>query len=321
MNRYLLKVNGELRCPSGICRPDHASQWEGRDILLPLSGPVLARSGKQHPAPAIQPGDELWVWTHEDDDFGRGWGLTAKATAGPSKVVGDQLAVQLVNVDRLPRPFGFRDLFADKTRKTTGSRLLDYTRSYTLLGCYLIEDDDYDAFCQVVDERSSALPDDIRFAYATGWEREILTHKQSLLDGLQNRRLATQKPRDGQQAFRAELIRRYKGQCVLTRCAVPEALEAAHIMPHTGDALWDSPDNGLLLRRDLHSLFDAMLWSINPKDSTVQVAERLKPTLYGKLHGRTVMHHAAPELLNVHFLQFRALATNQVSPRQKVDVP
>jgi hypothetical protein len=87
---------------------------------------------------------------------------------------------------------------------------------------------------------------------------------------------------------------------------VPEVLEAAHIIPHTGDPLWDSPDNGLLLRRDLHSLFDAMLWSINPKDNTTHMADRLKPTLYGKLHGRPVVHHAAPELLNVHFRQFHA---------------
>ena len=321
MHRYFFKVNGETRCPGGICRPDQASQWEGGEILLSAAGPTYPRPGRSEPAPPIKPGDELWVWTHEGKEYGNGRGLTAKATAGPCRMVGDQMAVKMVDVELLPRPFGFRDVLTDKDRKTTGSRLLDYTHSYTLLGCYLIEDDDYDEFRRVVEGRSAPLPDAVRFAYATGWEREILTHKQSLLDGLQNRRLATQKPRDGQQAFRAELIRRYNGQCVLTRCAVPEALEAAHIMPHTGDALWDSPDNGLLLRRDLHSLFDAMLWSINPKDSTVHVAERLKPTLYGKLHGRTVMHHAAPELLNVHFLQFRAMTANEVSTTQNTDVP
>jgi len=321
MNRYFLKVNGELHCPGGICRPDHAAQWEGGEVLLPPSGPVLPRSGKRQPAPAIQPGDELWVWTHEDDNYGRGWGLTAKGTAGPSRINGDHLAVQLLHVERLPRPFGFRDLLTTDNGKKTGSRLLDHVHAYRQLESYLIEDADYDEFRRVVDERSTPLPDAVRFAYASGWEREILTHKQSLLDGLQNRRLAMQKARDGQQAFRADLMRLYRGQCVLTRCAVPEALEAAHIMPHTGDPLWDSPENGLLLRRDLHSLFDAMLWSINPKDNTVHVAERLKATLYGKLHGRTVMHQAAPALLNVHFRQFQALAVNQDSPSRKVDVP
>jgi hypothetical protein len=35
------------------------------------------------------------------------------------------------------------------------------------------------------------------------------------------------------------------------------------------------------------------------------MANRLKPTLYGKLHGRTVVHHAASELLNVQYLQFK----------------
>lgn len=76
-------------------------------------------------------------------------------------------------------------------------------------------------------------------------------------------------------------------------------------MPHTGDTKLDHPDNGMLLRRDLHSLFDALLWSINPKNNRMRVADRLKTTTYGKLDGREVDHQVAPALLEVHFRQFK----------------
>jgi predicted restriction endonuclease len=86
---------------------------------------------------------------------------------------------------------------------------------------------------------------------------------------------------------------------------VPEALEAAHIMPHSGDPNLDQAENGLLLRRDLHALFDAFLWSINPNSGLLHVSERLNCTDYAKLAGRKVRHKAAPEHLKCHYLLFR----------------
>ena len=86
---------------------------------------------------------------------------------------------------------------------------------------------------------------------------------------------------------------------------MPEALEAAQIMPHSGDPIWDQAENGLLLRRDLHSLFDAFLWSVEPKSGSLHVSDRLKPTIYAKLDGRKVRHKAAAELLRFHYIQFR----------------
>ncbi len=69
------------------------------------------------------------------------------------------------------------------------------------------------------------------------------------------------KRRNGQNAFRLALLRRYGAVCAFTGETLPEALEAAHIQPYV-DALSNHIGNGLLLRSDMHSLFDAGILSL-----------------------------------------------------------
>ncbi len=80
---------------------------------------------------------------------------------------------------------------------------------------------------------------------------------------LRERRIAEVVRRRGQAKFRAALIDAYEGKCVITRCDATEALEAAHISPYRGEKT-NHPQNGLLLRADLHSLFDLGLIVIEP---------------------------------------------------------
>jgi hypothetical protein len=61
--------------------------------------------------------------------------------------------------------------------------------------------------------------------------------------------------RQGQSEFRDSLLAAYEGQCAITGCGVEEVLEAAHIIPFRGDHTNDVT-NGLLLRADIHTLFD-----------------------------------------------------------------
>lgn len=305
--RFFLKVNGEQHCPNGICRPSEASAWEGGEILIPSGGPIYAVEGSRPRSPEIQEGDELWIWTHEDDQFGRGWGLTAKAVAGTQKKQDDYIAITLFDVEKLPRPFGLRDLGDG----ITGSRIIEHARAHRHHQAYLMEHDDYEDFRRVVDERSKALSADVQERYVAGWEREVLNHKNDLLSGLQERKVTAQKARPGQSRFRDALIQRYQGRCVVSNCNIPEAIEAAHVLPHTGDPKWDHPDNGMLLRRDLHALFDAMLWSIDPKNNQMHLADRLKTTSYRKLDGRHIIHQIAAPLLEVHFRQFKKGGVNE----------
>ena len=302
MNRFFLKVNGELHCPDRIARPESAVDWEGGAVQIPGDGPRRIGSGER--APAVAVGDEVWIWTHEDEGYGRGWGLTARATAAGMSVSGEFIEVALRGVQLLDRPFGFRDFAGDPT----GSRLLDQVDRNRAHNAYLIEDEDYPDFIAVVKERSVPLSEDVQDEYVQGWDRALAKYKDTLLKDLESRRTATLKARPLQGAFRDALFDAYSGSCVVSGCRVPEALEAAHIMPHNGDPIWDQVENGLLLRRDLHALFDAFLWSVDPKSGSLHVSARLNSTGYAKLAGRKVRHKAATELLGCHFLQFRKLA-------------
>jgi len=69
--------------------------------------------------------------------------------------------------------------------------------------------------------------------------------------------------RRGQQRFRDDLRTRYDDRCLATGCTVLAVLEAAHISPYRGDAD-NHPENGLLLRSDIHTLFDLNLLGIDP---------------------------------------------------------
>jgi putative restriction endonuclease len=64
------------------------------------------------------------------------------------------------------------------------------------------------------------------------------------------------RPRLGQGAFRVLVTDIYNRRCAITHERTLPALEAAHIRPY-GDGGEHEPRNGLLLRRDIHSLFDA----------------------------------------------------------------
>ena len=82
------------------------------------------------------------------------------------------------------------------------------------------------------------------------------------------------KTRRGQPAFRPALLAAFNGACCITGCKVEAILEAAHIIPH-GDETNYSVHNGLLLRADVHTLFDLDLLRIS-KAGIINVHKSLK---------------------------------------------
>jgi hypothetical protein len=91
--------------------------------------------------------------------------------------------------------------------------------------------------------------------------------------------------RIGQPAFRGELIRKYGQACAFSGPAPKEALEACHLYSYAEIGRHDL-EGGLLLRRDLHRLFDQGLLAV-AADGTIDVADSLKPyELYAELHGQ-----------------------------------
>lgn len=92
------------------------------------------------------------------------------------------------------------------------------------------------------------------------------------------------KERRGQSQFRDLLRQRYGNQCMITGLKLLDVLEAAHISPYRGTDD-NHPDNGLLLRADLHTLFDLNLLGINPESLEVKFHPKVLKTGYQTLEG------------------------------------
>jgi hypothetical protein len=94
--------------------------------------------------------------------------------------------------------------------------------------------------------------------------------------------------RPGQAAFRRKLKGVYANRCCISGCTVTEALEGAHIDPYVAPAS-DNIRNGLLLRSDLHTLFDRHLITIDPDTMRVHVSKRARgAACYEQWHGLAV---------------------------------
>ena len=123
------------------------------------------------------------------------------------------------------------------------------------------------------------------------------------------RAFASKVLRPGQMVFREELMRAYGGRCAITGCNVATVLEAGHIIPYCGPDS-DHVCNGLLLRIDLHALFDAYLLSIEPGELKVQLTVGLRGGCYEIINGlelrlpEDVTSRPNHEALLRHFREF-----------------
>jgi putative restriction endonuclease len=92
------------------------------------------------------------------------------------------------------------------------------------------------------------------------------------------------KARRGAQKFREGLLNRYNNTCVVTGCEFVPLLEAAHISPYRGVRDNDL-SNGLLLRADIHTLFDLDLIGIEPETLTIRINSEVPDDQYRKYEG------------------------------------
>lgn len=100
--------------------------------------------------------------------------------------------------------------------------------------------------------------------------------------------------REGQPAFRRELLRSYGGACAISGCTIEALLEAAHIVPYRG-AHTNVTENGLLLRADLHKLFDLHLLCIDPETRTVRLNDALLNSEYGQYNNVQMRSPVSPD--------------------------
>ncbi|WP_417492612.1 DUF4357 domain-containing protein [Maricaulis sp.] len=122
--------------------------------------------------------------------------------------------------------------------------------------------------------------------------------------------------REGASAFRAKMIVQWRGKCAVTGTSEIDALDAAHIYPYC-DADTNHPRNGLLLRADIHRLFDRHMIAFEYAGAALvcRVSERLTDDGYRSLAGAEIdlpadkRRHPHPALIDHQMQKFRKQET------------
>ncbi|TPK96987.1 MULTISPECIES: HNH endonuclease [unclassified Mesorhizobium] len=299
MTTFLLKTNCELHLHGAEPRPINASQWEGATVSA-----LRPRKLEGGPGKEIASGDALVVWTHEDPEFGNGQGLTATATAGSVTDRGETLDVVLQEV-KLVQP---HVRLNEQPPGPSGSALLDFLKGNRHRRTIEVSDEDLSQFWNAIGkidrERQARIGAYMRSMPKSAEEQALDGDRQQIAEGFE-RRFANVEVRPEQAAFRRALIRLYGTKCLISGNQVEAVIEAAHIVPFSeGVEFRNDVGNGLLLRADIHTLFDKSLISIRPVDSRVIVAPSLKGSAYEKLAGRLVQHKARREFLARQYVEF-----------------
>jgi HNH endonuclease len=101
------------------------------------------------------------------------------------------------------------------------------------------------------------------------------------------KKLIEQGIRPDQQCFSKEIRENYRSKCAVTRCVTPAALEAAHISTQKGSDD-NSPANGILLRSDIHALFDRLLITLSEDGTRIEVSPEVTDPGYATLKAAAV---------------------------------
>ncbi|WAM19817.1 HNH endonuclease [Rhodococcus sp. JS3073] len=114
-------------------------------------------------------------------------------------------------------------------------------------------------------------------------------------------REAVGRTRLGQSKFRKELLRTYGLVCAMTGPCPAESLEAAHIRGFAEHGKHDLKD-GILLRSDIHKLFDAGRIAVDPEKLVVVTHPALdRYPQYRELCGAQIVPGPDPAALREHF--------------------
>ena len=102
--------------------------------------------------------------------------------------------------------------------------------------------------------------------------------------------------------FETRLLSQFNRQCPVTGCKIVDVLEAAHIHPYRGEDD-NHPSNGLILRCDIHTLFDLDLLGIDPEGGVVHLNSRVTAHCYEQYDGQSLKCDQA--LLSQQALEYR----------------
>lgn len=253
---------------------------------------------------ALDPGELFLFKLHSPADFIVGGGLFAHATLLPMSLAWDSFGISN----------GARSLVEMRARVEKYRRQSPATSDYQI-GCILLEQPFF-------------FPRESWIAVPADWSRNIVQGKTydaqaepgaSLYRKVQEALRAaspapavaaepefprygsatTVFPRLGQGSFRVLVTDAYGRRCAATGERTLPVLQAAHIHPYAAGGP-HRVDNGLLLRSDLHTLFDRGYLTVTP-EARLEVSSRIREEFengrdYYALHGKEIRLPARPEL-------------------------
>ena len=141
---------------------------------------------------------------------------------------------------------------------------------------------------------------------------EILAERLLIPGGFHERTVRT---RIGQPAFRRNLLNLGGAICVFTGKQPIEVLEAAHLYSYSKTGVHKA-GGGMMMRRDLHSLFDRGLVSIDPSSWIIWVSPKLQDySEYALLHEQLANDqwrtHVDNSLLETHLSDSKMVGTEE----------
>jgi len=274
---FLLKLDAH-DCPSGKPQPQAPSDWEG--TYFHSTKPRATQHGKTLPLDqrvSPVPGDNLLIWINMQTG---GTGLTATARVSSCEHRDTELRIRVENVILLPEPRIDDAMLrpGDKSRRP-GDVLDDIKFTRTSKLRYLSPSDWYGLNARA----GSKTPE----FFQQGAEEEVSRRE----------RLGTISSRPAQVDFSNRLRSAYNGKCAVTGCTTPQALQAAHIHVNermqVGDGTTSKNDdnnleNGILLRADIHALFDRGLIALSQDGTKIEASDGLTDKTYEFLENEHV---------------------------------
>lgn len=129
-----------------------------------------------------------------------------------------------------------------------------------------------------LDKYEGKTIDNLKNYIELGYEDELIFkhHLNFMLNNLYNIKIVESKrKRLNQKEFREQILEKFNNKCIITGEDCIDELDAAHIKEVKDEGDYDI-DNGLLLRKNIHSTYDKNHWTINPETLKIEIINKCK---------------------------------------------
>ena len=181
--------------------------------------------------------------------------------------------------------------YIDKNSDKFGGKTIDIN-TYKI-GCIILKNCEYfeeDNFIDISGYEIEFPKQIVKIKYFNGYDsfQNILLERDNfnLIEEEREDKRQLTKVRNGQGEFKGKILRAYNNKCCISGETIPELLEAAHLQNYKNKKS-NHVQNGILLRIDIHRLFDSGLIFID-KNFIIHVSSLIENEYYRQYHGKTI---------------------------------